>query len=79
MAITVRKGSENQFDVDKMLPGEFAVATDTGKVFVCTSAGKTKELASVEELKNISVYPHELEKLLHEHEGVMHFVSSELE
>lgn len=53
MAITVRKGSENQFDVDKMLPGEFAVATDTGKVFVCTSAGKTKELASVEELKNI--------------------------
>ena len=33
----------------------------------------------LEELKNILLYPRELEKLLHEHEGVMHFVSSELE
>ena len=53
MAITVRKGSEVQFDINKMLPGEFAVTTDTHKVFVCTSAGHTRELASVEELQQI--------------------------
>ena len=33
----------------------------------------------LEELKNISVYPREIEKLLEKREGVMHFVSSELE
>lgn len=53
MAIQVRKGNEADFDVNKMLPAEFAVCTDTGKVFVCTSAGNTKELASVEELQGI--------------------------
>ena len=53
MAITVRKGSETQFDINKMLPGEFAVTTDTHKVFVCTSAGNARELASVEELQQI--------------------------
>jgi len=31
------------------------------------------------ELKNITVYPREIEKLLEKREGVMHFVSSELE
>ena len=32
----------------------------------------------LEELKNISVYPREIEKLLEKREGVLHFVSSEL-
>lgn len=53
MAITVRKGYESQFDINKMLPGEFAVTTDTHKVYVCMAAGISKELASVEELRNI--------------------------
>lgn len=53
MAITVRKGYENQFDSNKMLPGEFAVTTDTHKVYVCMAAGISKELASVEELQSI--------------------------
>lgn len=53
MAITVRKGYESQFDINKMLPGEFAVTTDTHKVYVCMAAGVSKELASVEELRNI--------------------------
>ena len=33
----------------------------------------------LEELKNITVYPREIEKLLEKHNGMMHFVSSELE
>lgn len=53
MAITVRKGYESQFDINKMLPGEFAITTDTHKVYVCMAAGVSKELASVEELRNI--------------------------
>lgn len=53
MAITVRKGIEGQFDINKMLPGEFAVTTDTHKVYICMAAGISKELASVEELQNI--------------------------
>lgn len=53
MAITVRKGNESQFDINKMLPGEFAVTTDTHKVYVCMAAGISKELASIEELQNI--------------------------
>lgn len=53
MAITVRKGLESQFDINKMLPGEFAVTTDTHKVYVCMAAGISKELASIEELQNI--------------------------
>ena len=32
----------------------------------------------LEELKHISVYPREIEKLLEKREGVLHFVSSEL-
>lgn len=53
MAITVRNGYESQFDINKMLPGEFAVTTDTNKVYICTAPGISKELASVEELQNI--------------------------
>ena len=33
----------------------------------------------LEELQNISVYPRELRKLLEKREGILHFVSSELE
>lgn len=62
MAITVRKGYESQFDINKMLPGEFAVVTDTNRVFVCTSAGGFKELASVEDV------PAEIRKYLEENE-----------
>lgn len=53
MAITVRQGPQFQFDINKMLPGEFAVTTDTHKVYVCMAAGVSKELASVEELKYV--------------------------
>ena len=33
----------------------------------------------LEELKNLSVYPREIEKLLEKREGILHFISSELE
>ena len=57
------------------LEGEFPVCDQLGDLRVDLDF----VWVPLEELKNISVYPHELEKLLHKREGVMHFVSSELE
>ena len=57
------------------LEGEFPVCDQLGDLCVDLDF----VWVPLEELKNISVYPHELEKLLHKREGVMHFVSSELE
>ena len=42
--ITVRQGKENELDTSKLLPGEFAFATDTHRLFVGTSS-VAKEIA----------------------------------
>ena len=47
--IQMRRGLESQFDVSKMLPAEFAVTTDTEKVHVAFSPGKTKQLMTVDD------------------------------
>lgn len=53
MAIRVRRGNSADFDINKMLPGEFAVTIDTGKIYVCTNDGNVKELATVDDLKTL--------------------------
>ena len=45
MAIRIRRGLKEQFIPSKLLPGEFAVATDTGGAWYCYAAGKVLELA----------------------------------
>ena len=40
MAIRIRRGLKEQFIPSKLLPGEFAVATDTGGAWYCYAAGK---------------------------------------
>ena len=47
--IQMRRGLESQFNVSKMLPAEFAVTTDTEKVHVAFSPGKTKQLMTVDD------------------------------
>ena len=47
--IQMRRGLESQLDVSKMLPAEFAVTTDTEKVHVAFSPGKTKQLMTVDD------------------------------
>ena len=47
--IQMRRGLESQFDATKMLPAEFAVTTDTEKVHVAFSPGKTKQLMTVDD------------------------------
>ena len=53
MAIRVRRGNSADFDLNKMLPGEFAVTIDTGKIYACTSDGNVKELATLEDLQGL--------------------------
>ena len=47
--LQMRRGLESQFDASKMLPAEFAVTTDTEKVHVAFSPGKTKQLMTVDD------------------------------
>lgn len=46
MAIKVRRGLKEEFISEKLLPGEFAVATDTGSAWYCYNAGKVLLLAT---------------------------------
>ena len=57
MAITMRKGPYDDFDPDKMLPGEWAVVLandpvvqDGKSVFICFSAGNVKRMATYEDM-----------------------------
>ena len=55
MAIQMRKGSKDDFDPTKMLPGEWAVSidSDTSKqmVWMCFRAGVVKHMGTYEDFK----------------------------
>ena len=48
MAIRVRRGNEADFDVNKMLPGEWAVSLDTRYVRMCFAPGVCLRMATYE-------------------------------
>ncbi len=50
MAIKVRRGLKEEFIPAKLLPGEFAVATDTGAAWYCYNAGKVIQIATSEDI-----------------------------
>lgn len=50
MAIQNRRGNESDFDPNKMLPGEWATATDTEKVWMCFKTGKVRRMATYEDM-----------------------------
>lgn len=52
MAIQVRRGNEADFDPSKMLPGEWAVSTDTKYVRMCFSPGIVLRMATYESFEN---------------------------
>lgn len=65
MAIRMRRGVVGLLDATKMLPGELGVTTDGGKLYYCYSAGKIKEVMTVEELQSIiNAQPEAYEALL---------------
>lgn len=44
MAIQMRRGALANYDADKMLPGEFGVATDEEEVFISFGVGNSKKV-----------------------------------
>ena len=53
MAIRVRRGLKEQFIASKLLPGEFAVATDTGTGWYCFKAGNIKQIATTDDIAEV--------------------------
>lgn len=53
MAITNRKGLKEQLIPSKLLPGEFAVATDTGNAWYCYGGGKVMLMATAQDIETL--------------------------
>lgn len=53
MAIRVRRGLKEQFIASKLLPGEFAVATDTGTGWYCFKSGNVKLIATTDDIEKV--------------------------
>lgn len=51
MAIQLRKGLENDFKPEKMLPGEMAITTDTKKIFATFAPSDCKRMATYEDME----------------------------
>ncbi|MEI1258315.1 hypothetical protein V8Q34_26680 [Blautia sp. JLR.GB0024] len=53
MAITNRKGLKEQLIPSKLLPGELAVATDTGNAWYCYGGGKVMLMATATDIETL--------------------------
>lgn len=53
MAITNRKGLKEQLIPSKLLPGELAIATDTGNAWYCYAAGKVMLMATATDIETL--------------------------
>ena len=53
MAIRTRRGLKEQLIHSKLLPGEFAVATDTGNAWYCYAAGKVMLMATAQDIETL--------------------------
>ncbi|WP_394919028.1 hypothetical protein, partial [uncultured Robinsoniella sp.] len=67
MAIRNRRGDIKDLVRSSLLPGEYAIATD-GTIIICYGGGKTKDLASLEDLQKISLeetaYRDEIQRII---------------
>lgn len=50
MAIQMRRGNQVDFNPSKMLPGEWAIALDTERIYICSAAGRVIEIGSASAL-----------------------------
>lgn len=67
MAIRMRRGNEADFDPSKMLPGEWAVSTDTKYVRMCFSPGIALRMATYEAFESDMA---EIRKILSECQSI---------
>lgn len=52
--IKIRAGLEADLDTSRLLPRELAIATDSGKMWFCYSAGNVKRLATEQEIQALA-------------------------
>ena len=55
MAIQMRRGNLVNYDEDKMLPGEFAVATDEEELYIAFGTGNSKKVLTEDDLPSQTV------------------------
>ena len=77
MAIRMRRGIEEDFDPEKMVPGEWAVSTDTRYVRMCFATGIVLRMATYEafeadmqEIQNILATCQDIQKAVEKFEGL---------
>jgi len=54
MAIQNRRGPDASYDPNKMLAGEFAVATDEGKLYIAFGPGNSKRILTEDDAETIN-------------------------
>lgn len=57
MAIQMRRGALANYDADKMLPGEFGVATDEEEVFISFGVGNSKKILTEDDAMSGTITP----------------------
>lgn len=53
MAIQMRRGNAANYDEDKMLPGEFGVATDEKELYIAFGSGDSKRVLTEDDIQEI--------------------------
>lgn len=56
MAIQMRRGALANYDADKMLPGEFAVATDEEELYIAFGTGDSKKVLTEDDQIEVDTY-----------------------
>ena len=56
MAIQMRRGNLVNYDEDKMLPGEFAVATDEKELYIAFGTGDSKKILTEDDQIEVDTY-----------------------
>lgn len=56
MAIQMRRGALANYDADKMLPGEFAVATDEEELYIAFATGNSKKVLTEDDQIEVDTY-----------------------
>ena len=56
MAIQMRRGNLVNYDEDKMLPGEFAVATDEKELYIAFDTGDSKKILTEDDQIEVDTY-----------------------
>lgn len=53
MAIQMRRGNLADYDPDKMLPGEFGVATDEDELYISFGSGNSKKVLTESDIQEV--------------------------